>query len=216
MAGDLLYRSARWVLRAVLVRYFRVRAYGIDRIPASGPVLLAINHLSMLDPLLIGVVVPRPVHFMAKEELFRYPVLRQLLPKVHAFPVRRGEADREAIHQALRRLQEGQVVGVFPEGTRSQDGRLLEIQGGTALLALKSGAPILPIAITGTERAMPRGAYWPRRVRVEIRVGKLIHPETSPCQHAGRDRIHSTSRRLAEELGALLEQAHVALGPGSG
>ena len=175
---------------------------------------MAINHLSMLDPILVGAVIPRPICFMAKEELFRYPVLGRILRWVHAFPVRRGEPDREAIQYALRRLREGQVVGIFPEGTRSPDGRLLELQGGTALLALKSGAPILPVAITGTQRAMPKGAWWPRRVPVEIRIGHLLPVEPTDPATSTRARIAATSQRLAASLSELLGQS-LAGQPGS-
>ncbi|MEW6047981.1 MAG: lysophospholipid acyltransferase family protein [Bacillota bacterium] len=196
---------ARRLLQALLLPYFRVRVTGLERVPRNGPVILAINHLSMLDPLLIGVVMPRPVCFMAKDELFRYPLLGQVLRWVYAFPVRRGEADREAIHHALKLLREERVVGVFPEGTRSRDGQLLELQGGTALLALKSGAPILPVAIAGTERAMPKGAWWPRRIAIDIRVGQLL-TTGSESTSGKKERIAATSHRLAEQLRELLGQ----------
>ena len=208
-----LYRIARRILRPLLCAYFRVRVTGLERVPRSGPVLLAINHLSMLDPILVGAVIPRPIYFMAKEELFRYPLLGRILRWVHAFPVRRGEPDREAIQYALKRLQEGQVVGIFPEGTRSLDGQLLTLHGGTALLALKSGAPILPVAITGTQLAMPKGAWWPRRVPVEIRIGHLLSVEGAPTAGT-RARIAETSRRLADSLKELLAQS-MARQPGS-
>lgn len=173
--------------------------------PRQGPLIVAINHLSLLDPILVGAALPRPVHFMAKEELFRYPLLGLLLRWVRAFPVRRGEADREAIASGLRILQAGGVVGIFPEGTRSLDGRLLSLQGGTAFLALKSGAPIVPVAISGTERAMPKGAWWPRRVAVRIQVGTPIQrlPDNGA---AFKDRLQELSRSLAQELARLLNQ----------
>lgn len=186
--------------------YFQIRVTGLDRVPRSGPVVLAINHLSMLDPILIGAVMPRPICFMAKEELFRYPLLGRILRWVNAFPVRRGEPDRDAIQYALKRLREGHVVGIFPEGTRSLDGRLLELHGGTALLALKSGAPILPVAITGTQRAMPKGAWWPRRVYVEIRIGQLLPVDPAPATGT-KARIAATSQRLAASLSELLGQS---------
>lgn len=189
--------------------FFRVRVTGVQQVPAQGPVILAINHLSMLDPLIIGVTFPRPIHYMAKEELFRYPLLGHLLRWVGTFPVRRGEADREAIQRSLQLLKKGRVVGVFPEGTRSDDGRLREIQGGTALLALRSGAPILPIAIWGTGQAMPRGRFLPKRARVLIHIGEAIWIQASNGM-SGHDRIREISRQLARQLGELLRQLPTA------
>lgn len=168
--------------------------------------MLAINHLSMLDPIIVGALIPRPIHFMAKRELFEYPLLGWLLPRVYAFPVRRGQADREALTHALAVLRSGGMVGIFPEGTRSDRARLLELQGGTAFLALKSGAPVVPIAIVGTELAMPRGARWPRRVKVSVRVGEPLPVRQAAWGGQLKERVQNLSGHIAVELGRLMDQ----------
>lgn len=194
------------ILRPVLMRYFRMRVDGLERLPSQGPAILAINHVSMLDPILVAAALPRPVHFMAKEELFRYPLLGWLLRWLHAFPVRRGQPDREAIARALSVLKAGGVVGIFPEGTRSLDGRLLPIQGGTAFLALKSGAAVFPVAIVGTHRAMPKGAWWPRRACVQIRVGEPLRLPEGTQGPVRRAELEAVNARIRHELHRLVNQ----------
>ncbi|HEX6989754.1 MAG TPA: lysophospholipid acyltransferase family protein, partial [Bacillota bacterium] len=119
-----LYRAARFVFMLVFAVLYRWDVRGREHLPAQGPVLVCANHIHGWDPPLVGTVMTRPVFFMAKEELFRYPVLGTLLAKVGAFPVRRGTPDRRALKTALDLLASGKVVGLFPEGTRSRDGRL--------------------------------------------------------------------------------------------
>ena len=183
-----------------------MRVEGLNRLPRQGPVILAINHLSMLDPILVGAVVPRVIHFMAKEELFRYPGLGWLLRRVHAFPVRRGQADREALATALQLLRAGEVVGIFPEGTRSADGRLLPLQSGTAFLALKSGATVVPVAIAGTQQAMPKGALWPRRARVRIQVGEALAASAPSGPGARKAQLQEVSETITQAMHRLLSQ----------
>ena len=196
----------RRIVLPIVSWYFQVQVQGLDRVPRYGPAILAINHLSMLDPILVGAVVPRVVHFMAKEELFRYPLLGWLLRCLHAFPVRRGQADREALSRALAVLKAGGVVGIFPEGTRSADGQLLPLQGGTAFLALKSGAAVIPVAIAGTHRAMPRGALWPRRARVQIRIGEPLCPGMAGSGSVRREQLQAVSESITLALHRLVNQ----------
>lgn len=141
---------------------FRWQVEGLERFPASGPVLVCANHTSYWDPPMVGVALPRPVHFMAKEELFGIPVFRTWLRAVGAFPVRRGTADLSSFRQALTLLKEGKVVGIFPEGTRNRSGKLLPAHPGAAYLAVSSGAPVVPVAICGRYRPFSR---------IRVRVG---------------------------------------------
>lgn len=156
-----LYRSAAVFFQLVFSVLYRWDVRGREHVPAEGPVLICANHIAWWDPPLVGTAMPRPVFFMAKEELFRYPVLGTLLPRVGAFPVRRGTADRRALKTALEHLAQGRAVGIFPEGTRSRDGRLLPAEPGAALLAVRSRAPVVPVAICG-----PYRPFRPIRVRI--------------------------------------------------
>ena len=140
-------------------------------VPASGPVVLVANHLSLVDPAILGAVFQRPIRFMAKEEVFRTPFVSWLVRGFRAFPVRRGQADRQAMLITLRLLRQGEVVGIFPEGHRSHGDGLLPAHPGAALIALRAGAPVLPVGIAGTEQIF----RWPRkclRPAVTINVGK--------------------------------------------
>jgi len=134
----------------MLFPFYRIKVIGRENFPKDGGVLLCTNHINNFDPPVVGITCPRPVHFMAKEELFEMPILKTLLPKVHAFPVKRGMSDRKAFRNALSLLNSGNVVGLFPEGTRSKTGELQEGLAGAGFFALKGGdAAVIPCAIVG-------------------------------------------------------------------
>ena len=143
----MFYGFVRFVVRVFFRLYFRWEVYGSQHLPPTGGVILASNHVSYLDPPLMGCAVDRPVHFMGKKELFGIPILSRVFRWLYAFPVERNGADRKAIRQALSILNSGEVLGIFPEGTRGDGSALLKPQPGTVLLALRSGAPIVPMAI---------------------------------------------------------------------
>ncbi len=143
------YTFAKNVVKIVLLPFYRAKAIGIENIPNEGGVLICSNHINNLDPPIVGIASKRDIHFMAKEELFQIPILKGILPKVHAFPVKRGLSDREALRKGLAVLKEEQVLGLFPEGTRSKDGLLGEGLAGAGFFALRSKAAVLPCAIIG-------------------------------------------------------------------
>ncbi len=143
------YTFAKNVVKIVLLPFYRAKAIGKENIPGGGGVLICTNHINNLDPPMVGIATKRDVHFMAKEELFQIPILKGVLPKVHAFPVKRGLSDREALRKGLAILKDGQVLGLFPEGTRSKDGQLGEGLAGAGFFALRSKATVLPCAIIG-------------------------------------------------------------------
>lgn len=145
----MLYVLFRFLLRVMYRLLFRLEARGLHHIPAEGPVILASNHISNLDPPTIGVLVPRKVNFMAKEELFKVPVFGPLIRAFGAFPVKRGGVSKEAIKSAITLLKEGNVLGIFPEGSRKTPGAAKK---GTAMIAVRSGATIVPVAIVGGYR----------------------------------------------------------------
>src|SRR5918999_1673145 len=164
----LVYWPVRWVLKTFILVYFRLRRLGREPVPDGG-VILAANHRSFLDPFAIGCCINRPIYFLAKQELFRNPIRGWFLNCMGAFPIRRGESDEESMATALRLLARGDAVMIFPEGTRIRAGSLAKPKRGVGRLALQSGAPVVPIAITGSERA--RRGWRIRPVRVHVRFG---------------------------------------------
>lgn len=160
-----------------------VTVTGTENVPRGGGVLLVSNHLTNYDALFLGMTIKRLPHFMAKTELYRNPVISWIIRHLGAFPVRRGEADRAALRQAEALLRGGRIVGIFPEGHRSRAAAMQAGQGGIALLARRSGVPILPVAITGSENLLPPA--WPRwrpwrKPALTITYGRTFHlPETT-------------------------------------
>ena len=150
----LFYYFSRFIFYTLIRMLFRLRVYGSEHIPSRKPYIICSNHISWIDPLTVGVGLPAriKIHYMAKKELFNNFILRHLLLGAGAFPVNRQEADFGAVKKAYQLLREGQVVGMFPEGTRSTSGEIQEAYNGTALIAVRSGVPILPVAIEGTYR----------------------------------------------------------------
>lgn len=206
--------KATWVFMpgarvAAIIIWFLggARIDGRERIPRSGPFLLVANHCSQFDPPLLGWAtgyqVRRVIYFMGKEEMRHWPIIGWLADRSGVFFVRRGESNRAAQRQALALWAAGKPVGVFPEGTRSRDGRMREIKPGAALLAIRAGVPILPVGIAGTHRIFSGGRI-PRRSRVTFRIGS---PFTLPHQPDGRlDRqaLDEGTARIAAEIAALL------------
>jgi 1-acyl-sn-glycerol-3-phosphate acyltransferase len=176
-----LARVLRVTIAILLRLLYRVRVLGKENLPAEGGYVLAGNHVSYLDPMLLWCVATPPAHFMARSDLFAKQFLSWFLPRVWAFPITRDSADRTAIKRATSLLQAGEVVGIFPEGTRRVPGELeagaSEAHAGVAFIALRAGAPVVPVGISGTERALPRGAKIPRFPRVTIRFGSPVCPE---------------------------------------
>jgi glycerol-3-phosphate dehydrogenase (NAD(P)+) len=168
-----------WVLRAILVPffliYFRMERIGREHLPRTGPLLLASNHRSFLDPFVIGTMVRRPVYYMAKRELFEKRWQAWVLNALGAFPVDRGAGDHDAMDTARAILERGDCVVVFPEGTRVRPGPLGEPRRGVGRLALETGAPVAPIAVIGTQDVRRGWRIRPRKVR--IRAGRpLLFP----------------------------------------
>lgn len=143
------YAFARSVVYTIFKPWYRVKATGVENFPKEGGVLLCANHIHNFDPIIVGIMAPRPVHYMAKEEIFRVPVLGKIVAMCNAFPVKRGMSDREALRKGLSVLKEGHVLGLFPEGTRSKTGELGKGLAGAGFFALKTDAIVLPCAVIG-------------------------------------------------------------------
>ncbi len=211
----MVYRLSRFVVWVVLRILFGFRVEGGHHEPASGPLLIVSNHVSELDPLVVGAALRRRVNFMAKIELFGPPLLRWWLTACGAFPVRRGEADRQAFRTARAVLERGEALVMFPEGTRAA--HLHDIrppEPGAALLALRTGAAILPVAVIGTNQVFPRGAHRLSRGTIHLRVAAPIRIDgTTPGAAAGRadrERIETVGRLFMGVIAQLLDDARTA------
>jgi 1-acyl-sn-glycerol-3-phosphate acyltransferase len=190
--NPVLFWAARVFLGIAIRAYFSLERTGRKNIPKKGPVILAANHRSFLDPFIVGCCIRRPVYFVAKKELFEKRWQGWLLNRLGAFPIKRGEADEESMATARGVLERGGALVIFPEGTRIRKGPLKRPKRGVGRLALETGAPVVPVAIMGTERA--RRGFMIRPVWVRVRCGK---PLTFP-------RVEHPSPRLAEEVTARL------------
>jgi 1-acyl-sn-glycerol-3-phosphate acyltransferase len=201
--GTWFYELSGILARFLIWLLGRLELHGAENIPASGPVILAANHLSNADPVIVAALLPRATVFMAKEELLRLPGMHWVVKNFGSFTVRRGSADREAIRRALETLEQGKALGVFPEGTRSRAGALGEPRAGVGLLALRSGAPVVPIAISGTDQVSPTKLFW-RRPRIVVRVGEPIASDR--VSGALRGAAHEHTERVMEAIAALLPE----------
>jgi 1-acyl-sn-glycerol-3-phosphate acyltransferase len=204
--NPLLYWALRGVLVPFFTVYFRLRRVGREHIPADGPLLLAANHRSFLDPFVIGMMLRRPVYYMAKRELFERRLQGRLLNALGAFPVDRGAGDARAMDAARAILARGDCVVVFPEGTRVRPGPLGTPKRGVGRLALEAGVPVVPIAVLGTEDVRRGWRIRPRRVCV--RAGRPLRFPTdgtaSPARAAGvTDRIWACVSLQWEWLGGV-------------
>ena len=199
---SLTYRLVSGLVVFPLFRLlFRGSTQGLEHVPMEGPLVVASNHGSHLDPPLLGHALGRPVAFMAKAELFAIPLLGAVIRACGAYPVRRGASDREAIRTATAKLEEGWATGVFLDGTRQANGRVNNPLPGAALLAARSGAPLLPVAIVNSHRALGSGRIWPRLVPLQLRVGAPIPPPAS----RRRPDLDVTTALLKERINDLLE-----------
>ena len=189
----MLYTIVKHVLGAVAHLLIRVTIRGASNVPGEGPVVLCAKHIAWGVPVFVAIAWMRPVHFMAKKELFRFPVLSYLFRKVHAFPVNRGKPDLGAVKAALGVLREGHILGIFPEGTRQKNKEQLgEMHAGAALFALKTGAPVVPAAIRGTYKiGRPVVLVFGESMTLEARTGK-----TSVDMEEGARVIESAIFRL--------------------
>jgi 1-acyl-sn-glycerol-3-phosphate acyltransferase len=182
------------------------RVVGLERVPRSGAYLLVANHTSNFDPPFLGWAVGhrtgRVIHFMAKDELRRWPVVGWLASQAGAFFVRRGAGDRAAQRLAIQVLEAGHPLAIFPEGTRSRDGQLKEGRAGAALLAMRADVPVLPCGISGTHRIFAGRRRWPRRTPVTFTIGEPFRlPHNDDLDRAA---LKEGTERIMRAIAALL------------
>lgn len=170
------YSISRSLFRVLFKILFRWEIHGSEHLQTKGGCLVCSNHASFLDPPLVGSPWPRPLHYFARESLFRFPFLRWWMEKCNAMSVRRDEVDLTALRKAIRLVESGEALVVFPEGTRTLDGNLQSAKNGAGLMAYKTKARIVPTYIDGSFRAWPKGRKWPRLTKIRVYYGEPFVP----------------------------------------
>ena len=204
-----------WTLcRCIFATYFRWRVYQPERVPVTGPVILAANHASFLDPPLVGSGLPRAINYLARDTLFKYPGLGAILRAVNAVPVDREGGGGAGLKAILDRLLAGGGIILFPEGTRSPDGQLRAARAGIGLTVIKSDAPVVPVRVFGTHGAWGRGKALPRPRRVAVKYGNPmdfagLREEARTC---AKPRLKQIYQEIANEIMAAIGELHLEEG----
>ena len=197
-----IYRTTWLFCRALFRIYFRWRIVDADQVPPTGPVILACNHASFLDPPMVGTAVTRTINYLARESLFRFPVFGAYLRALNSVPVDRDGQGAKGLKMILDRLVKGGGIILFPEGTRSKDGQLQPARSGIGLTVIKSDAPVVPVRIFGTYEAWNRRQWFPRPRKIAIRFGKPrdfaeLRAEARTC---GKARVKEIYQEVADEI----------------
>lgn len=186
-----LYKLGKFLCSVIFYPMYRIKVIGKKNIPAEGPVIICSNHISNVDPPVVGITSSRNIYFLAKEELFKNPVIGGILKKVHAFPIKRGMRDRDALRKGLGVLKEGHALGLFPEGTRQQNGEVGKGLAGAGFFALRSEATIVPCAIIG-----PYKKFKPLKVVYGEPIDMSEYREQKASAQVVTDRIMEEIRQL--------------------
>lgn len=189
-----LYDGARWTLGVLFRSFWRLKVIGAENVPPDGPLIVACNHVSYLDPPVLGTACPRRIQYMAKKELFHIPLLGPAIAAVGAYPVDRRGSASSAIKRSVEVLSRGGAVGIFPEGTRNRDGEA-QIHAGVGLLAALAKAPVLPACVSGTVRLAPF-------TRFTVRFGEPLH---LPPGKARREEMANFTERIMRAIISLAE-----------
>lgn len=199
-----LFYGFLWVLGNVVGRLcFRFRTTGREHVPRHGGLLIAANHASYLDIPVLGCGLPRRAAFLGRKDLFRWPILNRLMRALGWIPIRHDRMDRGGMRMAVRLIKEGKVVVIYPEGTRSRDGRLGRGKPGLGVIVAEAGCPVLPVYIGGTHEVLPVGALWPRLHPLKVMIGEPIHFSGASQRYAGKEFYQHVSRTVMAAIAGL-------------
>jgi len=213
----MFYAFIKLFFRPLVRIYLRLRTEGAGNVPLRGPALIAANHASFLDPIVLGSACPRRIHFIVLQSMYDWWRLRWFYWGMQTIPVRAEEGDPRAVKQALSRLRRGDLVGIFPEGGRSRDGGLRPPKPGAALLAASSGVPVIPVHIHGARDAWRPGTWFPVPGRVLVRFGEAVSFEPGKKKRRDREAMEDFSSRLMEAIANLgPEERSESADPGGG
>ncbi len=201
----MLYQIGKVLSWAAAKSIGRMTVIGRENIPRKGGVMVCGNHVSYADPPVLGAACPRPLHYMAKIELFRVPVLGKLIEWVGAFPVQQRTADRAALKKAVEYLEKGEAVGMFPEGQRVFGGQLGEPLPGVGMIVLRAKAPVVPAALIDTARFLPPHKFFPRFARVKVVFGKPLDL-SDLYDKPGREAVEEVGNRIMSAIRELIEK----------
>ncbi len=196
---NIFYNFAKFVARYA----FSMKVIHPERMIESGPLILAVNHASYFDPPLAGICSKRAVHYLARKSLMDWPFFGPLFPSMNVIPVERDGNDMSALRGVIRKINQGEGVVLFPEGTRSRDGLLGEARGGIGLVIAKTGATVLPMRIFGSFEAFPRDAALPRLLPITVSIGEPLHFSKEELAGGDRETYQRLSDRVMASIAAL-------------
>jgi 1-acyl-sn-glycerol-3-phosphate acyltransferase len=203
----MLFRISAFIFKIFAKSYLRGKGYGKENFPEKGPYIGVVNHNSNMDAVAMALIVKHPVHTMAKDSLFRIPILKWWLKAVGMFPVARDASDQQAFDYALRLLKNGKILFMAPEGTRKkQPGERLRPRTGFIRLAQLADVPVVPIAIWGTDKVLPPGAWFPHPVKVRAKVGKPIKLEKIKVTKENREKLQQQADMVMDVIYQMLEE----------
>ena len=183
--------------KAIAKTFFSYRVIGAENMIEEGPCIIAANHCSFFDPPLVGVACKRAIHYLARKSLLDWPVLGPIFPDLNVIPVDRKNADRSALMGAIRVVKNGGAVLIFPEGTRSLDGKLQAAQPGIGMIVAKTGAPVVPVHVSGSFEAFPRNSRLPKRTEIVVKIGDPLSIEIAA----------NTDRAIYSDIGRTIMKA---------
>jgi len=204
----MFYTFWRFVLFLFFKIFLRLKVFGRENFPKDGGVIVAPNHVSFLDPLIVGVAAPRKLNYLARSTLFRPKIFAKMLYWVNVSPIKRETGDANAFKLVLNRLRQQKPVLIFPEGTRSQDGKLQDPKSGIGFLQVTSGADILPCYVEGSREAWPRHSKFPRFAHVSVHFGKLLRFDKN-FSGGKKERYMHIAREVMHSIRELRDNTHV-------